>query len=160
IPVVDPLGRMKGIVTVDDIVDVVREEATEDIQKIGGTQALDAPYLAVGIPEMVRKRVGWLAALFLSEMLTTTAMGRFEAEISRAVVLAVFVPLIISSGGNSGSQATTLVIRAMALDEVRLRDWFRVVRRELVSGLGMGAILGAIGFCRVELWAALFHSYG
>jgi magnesium transporter len=159
-PVVDAEGRMKGIVTVDDIVDVVREEATEDIQKIGGTQALDAPYLSLGLPAMVRKRVGWLAALFVSEMLTTTAMGRFEAEISRAVVLAVFVPLIISGGGNSGSQASTLVIRAMVLGEVRLRDWWRVIRRELVTGLAMGGILGVIAFSRVELWQFLFRAYG
>jgi len=160
IPVVDAGGRMKGIVTVDDIVDVLQEEATEDIQKIGGTEALDAPYLEVSIPRMVQKRVVWLAALFLSEMLTTTAMGRFEAEISRAVVLAVFIPLIISSGGNSGSQASTLVIRAMALGEVKLRDWWRVVRRELASGLLMGAVLGGIGFSRVVLWHFLFKSYG
>jgi magnesium transporter len=160
LPVVDVEGRMKGIVTVDDIVDVVREEATEDIQKIGGTQALDAPYLTIGLPAMVRKRVGWLAALFVSEMLTTTAMGRFEAEISRAVVLAVFVPLIISGGGNSGSQATTLVIRAMVLGEVRLRDWLRVIQRELVTGLAMGGILAVIAFSRVELWQLLFRTYG
>jgi magnesium transporter len=160
IPVVDANGHMKGIVTVDDIVDVLQEEATEDIQKIGGTEALDAPYLEIGLPQMVKKRVVWLAALFLSEMLTTTAMSRFEAEISRAVVLAVFIPLIISSGGNSGSQATTLVIRAMALGEVKLRDWWRVVRRELATGVMMGAVLGAIGFARVLLWHQLFHSYG
>src|SRR5215831_20445544 len=160
IPVVDDHGRMQGIVTVDDIVDVLREEATEDIQKIGGTEALDAPYLEVGLPSMVRKRVGWLAGLFVSEMLTTTAMSRFEAEIERAVVLAIFIPLIISSGGNSGSQASTLVIRAMALGEVRLVDWWRVVQRELASGLAMGAILGTIGFVRVELWQLFFHAYG
>src|SRR5262252_2128503 len=160
IPVVDAQGHMKGIVTVDDIVDVIREEATEDIQKIGGTQALDAPYLEVGLPSMVRKRVGWLAGLFVSEMLTTTAMSRFEAEIERAVVLAIFIPLIISSGGNSGSQASTLVIRAMALGEVHLVDWWRVIQRELASGLAMGAILGTIGFVRVELWQLLFHAYG
>ncbi|HTQ42982.1 MAG TPA: magnesium transporter [Polyangiaceae bacterium] len=160
IPVVDADGRMKGIVTVDDIVDVLQEEATEDIQKIGGTEALDAPYLEVSIPQMVKKRVVWLAVLFLSEMLTTTAMSRFEAEISRAVVLAVFIPLIISSGGNSGSQASTLVIRAMALGEIKLRDWWRVVRREMASGLMMGGALGLIGFSRVMLWHALFHSYG
>jgi magnesium transporter len=160
IPVVDAAGRMKGIVTVDDIVDVIQEEATEDIQKIGGTQALEAPYLEVGVWQMVKKRVGWLGALFVSEMLTTTAMSRFEAEIARAVVLAVFVPLIISSGGNSGSQASTLVIRAMALGEVTLGDWWRVIRRELASGLAMGSILGAIGFTRVMVWQTLFHSYG
>ena len=160
IPVVDSAGRIHGVVTVDDIVDVLQEEATEDIQKIGGTEALDAPYLEVGIWQMVKKRVGWLAALFVSEMLTTTAMSRFEAEIARAVVLAVFVPLIISSGGNSGSQASTLVIRAMALGEVKLADWWHVIRRELTSGLMMGAILGTIGFARVMLWQTLFHSYG
>ena len=160
IPVVDATGRMQGIVTVDDIVDVIQEEATEDIQKMGGTQALGAPYLQLGLLQMVRKRVGWLAALFVSEMLTTTAMAHFEAEITRAVVLAVFIPLIISSGGNSGSQATTLVIRAMALGEVRLRDWWIVIRRELASGLGMGIVLGTIGFARVLLWQWLFHSYG
>jgi len=160
IPVVDQQGHIKGVVTIDDIVDVLQEEATEDIQKIGGTEALDAPYLQVGLPQMVRKRVGWLAGLFVSEMLTTTAMSRFETEIERAVVLAVFIPLIISSGGNSGSQASTLVIRALALGELKLMDWWRVVRRELASGLAMGAILGAIGFTRVEIWQALFHSYG
>ena len=132
IPIVDRDGRMKGIVTVDDIVNVVKEEASEDIQKIGGMEALDAPYLQVRFREMVRKRGGWLAALcFSGEMLTATAMGLFEQEIARAVVLALFIPLIISSGGNSGSQATSLVIRAMALGEVRLRDWWRVVRREM-----------------------------
>ncbi len=160
IPVVDAGGRMKGIVTVDDIVDVIQEEATEDIQKIGGTQALEAPYLKVGLVEMVRKRVGWLAVLFVSEMLTTAAMSRFEAEIARAVVLAVFIPLIISSGGNSGSQASTLVIRAMALGEVKMGDWWRVVHRELRSGLAMGLVLGVIGLTRVELWQLLFHTYG
>jgi magnesium transporter len=161
IPVVDVQGHMKGIVTVDDIVDVLREEATEDIQKIGGTQALEAPYLEVGVLEMVRKRVGWLAALFIGEMLTTNAMSRFENEIARAVVLAVFVPLIISSGGNSGSQATTLVIRAMALGEVKLVDWWRVVRRELSSGLIMGVLLGLIAFLRIEGWNMVFRgTYG
>ena len=128
IPIVDAQGRMQGIVTVDDIVHVVQEEASEDIQKLGGMEALDAPYLHIGFWRMVRKRAGWLAILFLGEMLTATAMGHFEGEIARAVVLALFVPLIISSGGNSGSQATTLVIRAMAVGEVRLRDWWRVVR--------------------------------
>jgi len=160
IPVVDGENRMKGIVTIDDIVDVVEEEATEDIQKMGGTEALDMPYLASSIAEMVKKRAGWLTALFLSEMLTTTAMGYYESEIAKAVVLALFVPLVISSGGNSGSQASTLVIRAMALGEVRLRDWVRVFRRELVSGFALGAILGIIGFARVTIWEFLFHSYG
>ena len=160
IPVVDADGRMKGIVTVDDIVDVIQEEATEDIQKIGGTQALDAPYLETGLVEMRTKRVGWLAILFVGEMLTATAMSRFEDEISRAVVLSIFIPLIISSGGNSGSQASTLVIRAMALGEVTLADWWRVIRRELFQGAAMGALLGVLGFARVLLWQAAFHSYG
>ncbi|HET7226981.1 MAG TPA: magnesium transporter [Candidatus Eisenbacteria bacterium] len=160
IPVVDGENRMRGIVTVNDIVDVVREEATEDIQKIGGTEALDAPYFEIGLGRMVRKRAGWLSALFLGEMLTATAMGYFEAEIARAVVLALFVPLVISSGGNSGSQATTLIIRAMALGEVRLRDWWRVVHREFLSGLGLGTVLGTIGMVRIFAWQAMFRTYG
>ena len=160
IPVVDGQGRIKGIVTVDDIVDVVQEEATEDIQKIGGTAALDAPYLEVGVVGMIRKRAGWLSVLFVGEMLTTTVMAYFEHELQRAIVLAVFIPLIISSGGNSGSQATTLVIRAMALGEVRLRDWYRVVEREILSGLGLGAILGVLGLVRVLAGGAFFGSYG
>jgi magnesium transporter len=160
VPVLDAEGRIKGIVTVDDIVDVVREEATEDIQKIGGTQALDAPYLQVGLLEMVKKRAGWLAALFVGELFTATAMASFEDQIARAVVLALFIPLIISSGGNAGSQATTLVIRAMAMEEVRLRDWWRVFRRELVVGLLLGLILGAIGMMRVVLWPTRTTLYG
>ena len=160
IPVVDSQGRIKGIVSVDDIVDVVQEEATEDIQKIGGAESLDGPYLQVSLPKMIRKRAGWLAALFLGEMLTATAMGYFEAEIARAVILALFVPLIISSGGNSGSQATTLVIRAMALGEVRIRDWWRVIRREVATGLALGGILAAIGLARILLWQFLFNAYG
>jgi magnesium transporter len=159
IPVLDVEGRMKGIVTIDDIVDVVEEEATEDIQKMGGAEALGEPYLQIRIHRMIRKRAGWLAALFLGEMLTASAMSYYEEEIAQAVILALFLPLIISSGGNSGSQATTLVIRAMALGEVRLRDWYRVVRRELVTGLGLGVILGAIGFVRIVLWHALFGLY-
>jgi len=160
IPVVDEHGVMQGIVTIDDIVDVVQEEATEDFQKIGGMEALDAPYLRVGFTTMLKARAGWLTALFLGEMLTATAMGYFEAEIARAVVLALFVPLIISSGGNSGSQATTLVIRAMALGEVQLRDWWRVARRELAAGLCLGLILGCVGLLRILLWQYLFGSYG
>jgi magnesium transporter len=159
-PIVDAEGRIKGVVNVNDIVDVVQEEATEDIQKIGGVATLQEPYLEVSLLRMIRKRAGWLAALFLGEMLTATAMGQFEAEIARAVVLALFVPLIISSGGNSGSQATTLVIRAMALGEVRLRDWWRVIRRELITGLGLGVILASIGLSRILLWQGLFSSYG
>jgi magnesium transporter len=159
-PVVDASGRMKGIVTLDDIVDVVREEATEDIQKIGGTAALDAPYLRLSTGDMIKKRAGWLSVLFLGESLTATAMGYFEGEIARAVVLALFVPLVISSGGNSGGQATTLVIRAMALGEVKLRDWWRVMRREILSGLGLGSILALIGVARVMVWETFFHTYG
>lgn len=160
IPVVDAGGVMKGIVTVDDIVDVVREEATEDIQKIGGMEALGAPYLEAGFWEMARKRAGWLAALFVGEMLTATAMGRYEDEIAKAVVLALFIPLIISSGGNSGSQASTLVIRAMALGEVRLRDWWQVAHREVFSGLTLGAVLAAIGFVRILVWQWASGVYG
>jgi magnesium transporter len=159
-PVVDSEGRMKGIVTLDDIVDVVREEATEDIQKIGGTAVLDAPYLRMSTIDMVKKRAGWLSVLFLGESMTAATMGYFEGEIARAVVLALFVPLVISSGGNSGGQATTLVIRAMALGEVKLRDWWHVMRREIVSGLLLGGILAAIGIARITIWEALFHSYG
>jgi magnesium transporter len=160
IPVVDREGVMKGIVTVDDIVEVVQEEATEDMQKIGGMQALEGPYLDTSFWEMVRKRAGWLSALFLGEMLTATAMSRYESEISKAVVLAIFIPLIISSGGNSGSQASTLIIRAMALGEVTLRDWWRVARREVFSGVALGSVLAAIGFCRILIWQGVFHSYG
>jgi len=160
IPVVDEAGVMRGIVTIDDIVDVVQEEATEDFQKVGGMEALEAPYLRIGFLEMLRKRAGWLTALFLGEMLTATAMGHFEDEIARAVVLALFVPLIISSGGNSGSQATTLVIRAMALGEVRLSDWWRVARRELAAGLCLGLILGLVGLLRIVLWQSVFATYG
>jgi magnesium transporter len=151
LPVVDADGRMKGIVTIDDIVDVVQEEATEDAQKFGGMEALDAPYLQTRFLPMIRKRAGWLALLFFGEMLTTSAMGRFEDEIARAVVLALFVPLIISSGGNSGSQASTLIIRAMALGEVKLRDWWRIIRRELASGLTLGLILASLGVVRILL---------
>ena len=159
IPVVDADGRMKGLVTVDDIVDVVQEEATEDAQKFGGMEALDAPYLKIAFSRMIKKRAGWLAALFLGEMLTATAMAYFEEAIARAVVLALFVPLIISSGGNSGSQASTLVIRAMALGEVKLRDWWRVIRRELASGLVLGVVLGTIGFLRIFLWQQVSPIY-
>jgi magnesium transporter len=164
-PVVDAAGRIKGVVNLNDIVDVVQvdlvqEEATEDIQKLGGVQALEEPYLQMPLSRMIRKRAGWLAALFLGEMLTATAMGQFEAEITRAVVLALFVPLIISSGGNSGSQATTLVIRAMALGEVRLGDWWRIIRREVFTGLGLGLILAPIGLLRILVWQGLFDAYG
>lgn len=160
LPVTDTEGILIGIVTVDDILDVAEEEATEDIQKIGGSEALDEPYLKSAIPTMVRKRASWLVILFLSEMLTATAMSNFEAEIAKAVVLSIFVPLVISSGGNSGSQASTLIIRAMAVGEVHLRDWWRVMRREILSGLSLGVILGCIGFIRITIWALFFHAYG
>jgi magnesium transporter len=160
IPVIDAEGRMKGIVTVDDIVDVVEEEATEDIQKLGGMEALDTPYMQTSMAALVKKRAGWLSALFLGEMLTASAMGHYEDEIARAVVLALFVPLIISSGGNSGSQATTLIIRAMALGEVTIKDWWSIVRRELTAGLSLGLILATIGMIRILVWQAIFHTYG
>jgi magnesium transporter len=160
VPVLDAEGRIRGIVTVDDIVDVVREEATEDIQKMGGVQALDAPYLDVGLLEMVRKRGVWLTVIFVGQLLTTTAMSLFETQLARAVVLALFIPLVISSGGNSGSQASTLVIRAMAMQEVRLRDWWRVLRREIAAGLLLGAILGLIGLLRVVFWPGRNEEFG
>jgi len=160
VPVVDAEGRIQGIVTVDDIVDVVHEEATEDIQKIGGTQALGSPYLQVGVFEMVRKRGVWLTVLFLGQLLTATAMSYYEDDIARAVVLALFIPLIISSGGNSGSQASTLVVRALATHELRLRDWSRVFLRELATSLMLGLILGSIGLLRIVLWPARERAYG
>ena len=159
--VVDSNGVLVGIVTQDDMLDVAEEEATEDIQKIGGMEALDEPYTTIPFPRMVKKRATWLIILFLGEMLTATAMQGYNSEIERAAILAMFLPLIISSGGNSGSQATTLVIRAMALGELRLRDWFRVVRKELLSGVSLGLILETIGFFRITLWQYLhIFDYG
>jgi magnesium transporter len=161
LPVVDSNGVLLGIVTVDDMLDVAEQEATEDIQKIGGMEALDEPYTTIPFLRMVKKRATWLIILFLGEMLTATAMQGYNSEIERAAILAMFLPLIISSGGNSGSQATTLVIRAMALGELSLRDWFRVVRKELLSGLALGLILGIIGFFRITLWQYLhIFDYG
>jgi magnesium transporter len=160
VPVVDADKHMTGIVSSADLAGVAQRAASEDILKIGGMEALEGPYMEVTFAQMVRKRAGWLAILFLGEMLTATAMGYFSEEISRAVVLALFIPLIISSGGNSGSQATTLVIRAMALGEIRLRDWWKVIRRELLAGFVLGAILGAIGITRILLWHALRGTYG
>ncbi|RYZ76407.1 MAG: magnesium transporter, partial [Proteobacteria bacterium] len=160
IPVVDETGRMKGIVTPDDIVDVVQEEATEDIHKIGGSEALDVPYMDTPLLSLIKKRAGWLAVLFVGEMLTASAMAHYEEEIASAVVLALFIPLIISSGGNSGSQASTLVIRALALGEIRRRDWYKIFKRELVSGLILGGILATIGIIRIIAWENMFHSYG
>jgi magnesium transporter len=160
LPVVDADGRLAGIVTLDDVLDVAEEQATREMQRFGGQEALDEPYLNTSLPAMVRKRASWLVILFVGEMFTATAMGYFEAEIARAVVLALFVPLIISSGGNSGSQAATLIIRALALGEVRLRDWWRVLRREMLAGLSLGVILASIGFVRIAAWNAVFHMYG
>ncbi|MGE0614585.1 MAG: magnesium transporter [Bacteriovoracia bacterium] len=159
-PVVDKENKMKGVVTIDDIVGVVQEEATEDIHKLGGMEVLEAPYLNIGFFKMIQKRAGWLTILFLGEMLTAAAMGYYEKEIERAVVLALFIPLIISSGGNSGSQATTLIIRSLALGEVKLRDWWRVLRRELASGLTLGLILGAIGLMKIVFWPSSEKLYG
>jgi len=160
LPVTDTAGVLIGIVTVDDVLDVAEAAATRDFQMVGGSEALDEPYMQMSALGMVRKRAGWLVVLFLGEMLTATAMGFFEKEIARAVVLALFVPLIISSGGNSGSQASTLVIRALAIGELKLADVWRVIRREIFSGLALGCILGAIGFLRISIWSAFSDIYG
>jgi magnesium transporter len=160
LPVTDTAGVLIGIVTVDDALDVAEETATREFQRFGGSEALDEPYLQISRFRMVKKRAGWLVVLFLGEMLTATAMGFFEKEIARAVVLALFVPLIISSGGNSGSQASTLVIRALAVGELKLLDVWRVVRGELFTGLVLGCILGAIGFLRISIWSAFSDLYG
>lgn len=160
LPVVDEWGHMKGIVTFDDIANVLQEEATEDIQKLGAVEALDLPYLKTSFGDLIRKRAGWLMVLFLGQMLTASAMAFFQVEIEKAIVLALFIPLIISSGGNSGSQASTLIIRAMALGEVRTKDWWRVLRRELAAGLCLGLILGAIGLLRIIFWPTRHELYG
>lgn len=161
LPVVDEQERILGIITVDDVIDALVAEQTEDVQKFGGMEAVDEPYSQIGFFTMLRKRAGWLMALFVGEMLTASAMARFEAEIHQAVVLALFIPLIMSSGGNSGSQATSLIIRAMALREVTPRDWWRVALRELPAGLVLGLILGAIGLLRILLWHSVgWYDYG
>lgn len=160
LPVIDSEGFLVGIVTIDDVMDVVEETDTEDIQKLGGLDALDDAYMSTPMGEMIKKRARWLVILFLGEMLTATAMSFFQDEIARAVVLALFLPLIISSGGNSGSQAATLIVRAMTLGEITLKDWQKVFRRELLTGVALGAILGGIGFIRVAAWSTVFHSYG
>jgi len=152
LPVLDSKEVLVGVVTVDDVLDVAEREATEDIQKMGGMEALDAPYLKIAMLSMVKKRAGWLSILFISEMFTATAMGYFENELEKAAVLALFLPLILSSGGNSGSQATSLIIRAMAVRDVTLRDWWKVLRRELVAGVALGAVLAAIVLVRIYLW--------
>jgi magnesium transporter len=160
LPVTDTAGVLIGIVTVDDALDVAEAAATREFQLFGGSEALDEPYLQISALRMVKKRAGWLVVLFLGEMLTATAMGFFEKEIEKAVVLALFVPLIISSGGNSGSQASTLVIRALALGELKLLDLWRVIRREVFAGFALGCILGSIGFARIALWSAFSTIYG
>jgi magnesium transporter len=160
LPVVDSQGMLLGIVTVDDILDVQEEEVTEDIQKLGGSEALEDAYIRTPVATLIRKRAGWLIVLFVGEMFTASAMSHFEDEIQKAVVLALFVPLIISSGGNSGSQASTLVIRALAVGEIRTRDWFQILRRELVAGGTLGAILGLVGFMRVVVWSQFSSVYG
>jgi magnesium transporter len=161
LPVVSNSNKLLGIVTVDDVLWVATEEFSEDIQKIGGAEALDEPYLEIGFVKLIKKRVGWLIILFLSEMLTTTAMQYFNVELGKALVLGIFIPLTISAGGNSGSQASTLIIRAMALGEITLRDWWRILRREILSGLTLGIILGCVGFLRVGLWQVLhIYNYG
>ncbi|TAL69521.1 MAG: magnesium transporter [Bacteroidetes bacterium] len=160
LPVTDSSGILIGIVTSDDILDVAEEEATEDIHKGAAVRTLEEPYHTTSLFEMVKKRVSWLSILFLSEMLTTTAMQFFESELSKAVILAVFIPLIISSGGNSGSQASTLVIRALALREISIKDWFKVFRKEIITGLLLGIILGMIGFIRVSAAQMITGSFG
>ncbi len=161
VAVVDGPGHILGIVTVDDVIDAIVEESTEDAQKFGGMEAIDEPYLRIGFGEMIKKRAGWLCALFLSEMLTATAMQSYQSELEKAIVLTLFIPLIMSSGGNSGSQATSLLIRSLALHEVRLRDWWRVAVRELPTGIVLGSILGLIGIIRITLWQTLgLFDYG
>jgi len=161
VAVVDGPGHVLGIVTVDDVIDAIVEESTEDAQKFGGMEALNEPYLRISFGEMIKKRAGWLCALFLSEMLTASAMQTFQSELEKAIVLTLFIPLIMSSGGNSGSQATSLLIRSLALHEVRLIDWWRVAVRELPTGIVLGAILGVIGVIRITLWQTLgIFDYG
>lgn len=160
IPVVDSINRLVGRITFDDMVDVLREENTEDAQKMGGLEALEESYMATPFWQMIRKRVGWLVVLFIGEMLTATAMSFFEDQITRAVILAIFVPLIISSGGNSGSQATSLIIRAMALGEITVRDWWKIARKEFQAGLVLGSVLGLIGYTRVAVWSNFVQDYG
>ncbi|SHH06291.1 magnesium transporter [Bradyrhizobium erythrophlei] len=160
VPVVDH-GRVIGIVTVDDVIDAIVQESTEDVQKFGGMAAINEPYMEVGFWQMMKKRGGWLCALFLSEMLTASAMQGYEGELEKAIVLTLFIPLIMSSGGNSGSQATSLLIRALALRQLEIKDWWRVALREIPSGLALGAVLGLVGIVRIALWQYLgFYDYG
>ncbi|MCL2013216.1 MAG: magnesium transporter [Cystobacterineae bacterium] len=160
LPVTDSEGVLVGIITVDDVLDVAKQEATEDIHGLGGVETLDAPYFDIGLFSLFKKRGGWLAILFFGEMFTATAMAVFEHKLAQAVVLGLFIPLIISSGGNSGSQAASIIIRALALREIQLRNFFKVFSRELLSGLMLGLLLGGIGFARIMLWERLFGTYG
>ena len=160
LPVIDSEEKLLGLVTIDDILDIAEAEATEDIQKIGGVEALDDPYMDVPLLELFKKRAVWLVVLFLGQMLTATVMGFFEKELARALTLALFIPLIISSGGNSGSQASTLIIRAMSLGEITLADWWRVLKREIACGLLLGTLLAAIGFLRIVVWSGFSPVYG
>jgi len=161
VPVVDGTGQLVGIVTVDDVIDAIVERQTEEVQRFGGMEAIDEPYMDTGFAQMIRKRAGWLCALFVSEMLTTSAMQGFQGELERAIVLTLFIPLIMSSGGNSGSQATSLLIRALAVREVQLVDWWRVALRELPTGIVLGSILGVIGIARITLWQTFeLYDYG
>lgn len=160
LPVIDNDNKMVGIVTFDDVAQAVQEEATEDIHKIGAVETLDAPYLQISLQDMIKKRAGWLLVLFIGEMFTASTLGYYEDELQRAAVLAMFLPLIISSGGNSGSQASTLIVRAMALGEVRLKDWWRVLLREIATGLCLGACLGIIGMLRIFFWPWREQMYG
>jgi len=155
IPVVSESGHIMGVITVDDVIDAIQEEQTEDVQKLGGMEALDEPYSTISFWRMIQKRAGWLSALFLGEMLTATALTVYQKEIDKVTVLSLFLPLIISSGGNSGSQGTSLLIRALALREVSVPDWWRVARREIATGITLGLILGVIGFARIELWQTI-----
>jgi len=160
LPVVSDQGILLGIVTIDDILSIREQEDTEDMQKLGGSEALDEPYLTMPLLRLVQKRAGWLVVLFLGELLTASAMQFFEGELQKAIVLVQFVPLIISSGGNSGSQATSLIIRAMALGEFTLGEWWRVLRREIITGLALGLILGLVGFGRIAIWQSIMPIYG
>jgi magnesium transporter len=160
LPVTDAQGILLGIVTIDDVLELAKKEDTEDIQKLGGVEAFEEPYMEVPVLKMIGKRAPWLIILFLGELLTASAMAYFEHEIARAVVLALFIPLIVSSGGNSGSQAATLIIRAMALGEVTIGDWYRIMRREIISGLVLGLLLGVLGFTRVAAWSMFTDLYG
>jgi magnesium transporter len=160
LPVVDALGRLVGRITIDDVVDARREEETEDVQKMGAMEALEEPYMSTSFGQMIKKRAGWLIVLFLGETLTATAMSFFEDQIAKAVILALFIPLIISSGGNSGSQASTLIIRALALGEITVKDWWKIIKKEFFTGLTIGGILGVIGFLRVAIWSNFIGTYG